>query len=131
VPSIFGTITLGELIDGLAAIPGDAFVQFDFAGFAPQDFMSYRGYYDQLALRPAEDSVTAADLLERARIALSESFTGYKGGTYRMDRGTAVWADQYGNASGTKIIRMKVHEDAGGKKYGATLVTRWEGEDEE
>jgi hypothetical protein len=44
------TLTLGELIEKLGSFRPEMQITFDFCGFIPTKFDSYRGYYDQLAL---------------------------------------------------------------------------------
>lgn len=104
-------LTLGELID-LLSRRSPAFednkpqtVRFDFGDFVPSKLLSYRGYYEQLALGFREyDDVTVAELLLELQGAVGKTFEGYKGGRYRMGRGTAVWASNWGQATSCAII---------------------------
>lgn len=102
-------LTLGKLINALERAPQDTPVVFDFCHFAPSNFSCYRGYYDQLALSYAPAHIlnhpTVAILLESAKKADGESYTGWKGGEYRMNRSTPIWvAEDYGDYSQTAII---------------------------
>jgi ABC-type cobalt transport system substrate-binding protein len=70
----------------------------DPAKVAPLGFASphsYRGYYDQLAFEPAEN-VTVGSMLACAQEALGKTYTGYKGGQFRMDADTDVHIARYG-----------------------------------
>ncbi len=99
-------MTLGKLITKLKSRDGDAVVCFDFCSLTPTSFRSYRGYYEQLALGYSlhEGAVmTASQLRESAIACLNSTFTGYKGGEYKMTRDTKLWADNIGRASGTAI----------------------------
>lgn len=87
-----GTITLGELLAALERADPDRVVP---RGF--RDARSYRGYYEDLGFDPA-DNVTVAEMLACARLALGETFTGYKGGEYKMDEDTLCWLAEYGCA---------------------------------
>jgi len=84
-------MTLGELIKFLEAHDPERVCPIGFA-----EPHSYRGYYDQLAFEPAEN-VTVGSMLACARDALDRTFTGYKGGDYKMDEWTDVWLAEYGH----------------------------------
>lgn len=76
---------LGELIEALEALPRDREVE---AGFARPH--SYRGYYYHLAFEPERDTTVGA-MLDAARSANAETFTGWKGGDYTMDPAVRVY----------------------------------------
>lgn len=57
---------------------------------------SYRVYYNELAFEP-EDNITVGEMREQAEYALNRTFTGYKGGSYKMDEDTNVWLAEYGH----------------------------------
>lgn len=59
---------------------------------------SYRGDYSQLAFEPAEN-VTVGSMLAEARGALGQTFGGYKGGSFVMDKWTECWLSHYGETS--------------------------------
>ncbi len=107
---------LGRFLDKLNSFPATAPVRFDFCGFSPTDFGSYRGFYDQLALgfQMAEygKEITVEQLAELASKAVGKVFTGYKGGDYVMHRGTALWVANYGECWSTAIcgVRDREHE---------------------
>ena len=90
-------MTLGELIKALEKAEPGRVVRF---GFSMPD--SYRGFYDQVAFRPAQN-VTVASMLSYAREALGNTYTGYKGGEFTMDEHTDVWIAEYGQSEGDGI----------------------------
>jgi len=108
------TITLGKLIELLENRPKDETVQFDFSGFYPSGVASYRGYYDQLALgfdpesgdRNCTPQITVEQLIVKLKEADGKTYTGYKGGEYRMNLNTPIWMANYGCATSTAIIGL-------------------------
>lgn len=88
---------LGEFIEELAACdPSLPVVLAD--GRAVHGLISYRGYYEDLAIRPqAGPPKTVADVLSEARAAMGKVFEGYKGGDYVMGERTAMWVADYGD----------------------------------
>jgi len=63
-------------------------------GFGEPD--SYRGYYEDVAFTPV-DNTTVGEMRNHAISALDETFNGYKGGSYKMDKNTNVWLAEYGH----------------------------------
>lgn len=110
--SLYGTITLGALIDALSAIDTldrdgrEKEVMYDRWFVRVTTVASYRGYYDHLALGWAQDGerTTITVALERLRSAIGQTFSGYKGGSYRMNRDTPIWADNWGQGAGVAIV---------------------------
>ena len=99
---------LGDIINRLEELPADFPILYDFEHAVPLAFISWRGSYDELSLEPcdAPHPQTVGTLLELAKQADGETFTGYKGGDYAMDRDTPVWADPYGDSEGRYIIEI-------------------------
>lgn len=99
--------TLGQFLDAISTMPAHAPVRFDHLrerlndhgtpGLYPGQFVSHRGDYSHLSIERAAVAPTADELDERARAALTKTFEGWKGGTYRMYRETPLWAENYGN----------------------------------
>jgi hypothetical protein len=109
-----GIMTLGELIATLSAltnIDADKEVFLNDTLTSVDCFDSYRGYYNHLAIEPTTATVTVYNLLTRARNALNTTFTGYKGGDYRMSKITPIWVAEYGDASGQGLVEIEHHED--------------------
>ena len=53
----YQTTTVREILAVLNKCPNKAIVLFDFAGFRPGDFESYRGYYECLCIEPLSPDV--------------------------------------------------------------------------
>jgi hypothetical protein len=111
-------MSLGQLIDALREIEGkspdgkskDIRLK---DGRSVTDVGSYRGYYSDLAIEPSgegEASITVLDLLVILNRAKGTTFTGYKGGEYRMQSHTPVWVSEYGCASGLAVKRVEVRD---------------------
>lgn len=119
--SIFGTATLGGLIKGIEEVipqlqeKGSCDVVFDFCGALATEIHSYRGFYDHLAIgwRAQDSYLASASLLKMdhlhyaLRAARGSTFTGYKGGDYKMCDETPIWVDNASDATLTAIKRLK------------------------
>ena len=116
-------LRLGEFISLLEKRPGNQSVEFDFCGFGVGGVGSYRGFYEDLALEPAEDFTDrykdVSALLQRLKKALGETFEGYKGGDYVMSEETILWAAKYGESGSTAIVGVT------GDRYLTIIETRW------
>lgn len=113
--SALGVITLGELIRKLKQAKPEAEVVYDFCRLQPTELMSYRGFYDQLALGWRADvhdqpDMTAKFLLEHCEAAIGATYQGYKGGDYEMDANTAVWVDNWGEWTSTGITKVIIDD---------------------
>lgn len=104
---------LGELINRLETQNRQAQICFDFGQALPGFFHSYRGDYSELGLtfvaREYGDScTTVGEFLGKCQDALCESFTGWKGGTFRMDENTPIYiVGDEGTLSETIIVDVK------------------------
>ncbi|MCO2577536.1 hypothetical protein FA322_08720 [Pseudomonas aeruginosa] len=96
-------MNLGTLIDELSKLPARRKVEY---GFSKP--MSYRGYYDELAFEPARD-VTIGSMLKNAKSAVGKTFTGYKGGQFKMTADTPVHLAHYGS-TGDPITASNIRE---------------------
>lgn len=83
--------TLGELITWLEQQDPEMSVRHGFS--TPH---SDRGSYCDLAFHP-EETTSIDQMLENARSALGATFTGWKGGEYKMGEYTDVLIGEYGN----------------------------------
>ena len=104
---IFDCMVLGKLISNLEACDGEGTARFDFCYFSPGSFHSYRGFYEYLAISPEQTDTTVSDFLKSCKDAVGKTFTGWKGGNYRMGRDTRVWVDDPSNVSSTGIVGVK------------------------
>jgi hypothetical protein len=115
-------VRLGELIDTLERMPHEAQVVFD-SGEEVGIFGSWRGVYAEMTLftNPrgpsalSEADRTVAAVLARARAADGGTFTGYKGGEYKMDRRSPVWADDYGECRYRGIMGLALESNGEGR----------------
>ena len=93
-----GNATLGEIIAYLKTLPPDQVVKHGW-----DDCYSYRGYYEDLAFQQAAN-VTVGTMLSVAESALGETFTGYKGGEYRMGASTDCWLTESHRDTGVPVV---------------------------
>lgn len=105
---------LGQLIDALSKIPAGKPIATS-TGQSPGRFMSYRGYYEDLAFDVGEPC-TVGEFLARAREARGKVFTGYKGGDFPMHDHSLLWFSEYGSASGDAPVEVREFDE------GAVLV---------
>ena len=84
---------------------------------------SYRGYYDELAFEPRENTTVGA-MLACAKQALRETYKGYKGGEYTMGEWTQCHLAPYGNTGegiGPVLLRYMVGEVKHNAKFTGQL----------
>lgn len=120
-PTEFGTTNLGTLMDALLLEADEARVQFDFCYLAPTTLASYRGYYDHLAIgwtADFRDWPKVGDIVKRLKSAIGQTFDGWKGGEYAMDRDTPIWVANPGHTGSTGIIGVKRDGE-----YGVIILT--------
>ena len=102
------TIRLGELINKLKSLPQSDSIAFDFGGFIPGRFESWRGNHSDLTITyevlKNHNRVLVGGLLANALDCDNKTFLGWKGGNYKMDLDTPVWVDMRGECSYTGII---------------------------
>ena len=92
-----------SLISLLEAQPQDNIINFDFCRAVPSKIDSSRGSYNELALGFDFQHRNVSDVLKMCKDAVGETYYGYKGGEYKMDKTTPVWVDNYGEWTSTKI----------------------------
>lgn len=106
-------LTLGELILKLEPIvekqkdrKEEAEVTYDFEYLFPDNIGSWRGSYDELALNYQTDGspMLVSDFLKMLKSCIGKEFTGYKGGEFKMHKGTPIWVANYGNSGNTAVI---------------------------
>lgn len=107
--SLFGTATLGDVIQALERADPTAEVQFDFCYLAPTEVDSYRGYYEHLALGWKNADAPpywpkVSELLVTLKAAVGATFEGWKGGRFRMRADTPLWVANRGHSGGTGIV---------------------------
>lgn len=89
---------IGDLIQHLRSM--EAGTEVPFLAYGGD---SYRGYYERFALRPGTGECrSVADYLEED--VIGHTFTGYKGGEYRMTERTIVHCNEYGRCDGADQV---------------------------
>jgi hypothetical protein len=76
-------------------------------GTSPERLISYRGYYEDLAIARRHGEATAGEFLAMCREAVGTVFIGYKGGYYEAGLDTPIWVSEYGDASGMGLIGVE------------------------
>lgn len=106
-------MTLGELRSALAECPPSGRVIFAFGRSNVVGLDSYRGYYCECAVEfggpyAAHDKhMTVERLTELVDAALGgDVFHGYKGGEYKFNSDTPLWASQYGRGFDACIVAV-------------------------
>jgi hypothetical protein len=118
-------LTLGELILKLEPIVKnqkgneESRVRYDFEYLFPTSIDSWRGSYNELALnfRTHGEKMKVSDFLKMLKDCIGKEFTGYKGGEFKMHKGTPIWVANYSHAGNTAVI------DVIDKEYAVILVT--------
>jgi hypothetical protein len=116
-------LSLGKLIEKLTPFVAnypDAPVMFDFCGFYPTEFASWRGDYAELALNYErhQEPLSASRFLNLCQRTIGNTFVGYKGGDFKMSADTPVWVSAYGESDHTAVVDV-THDGS----YCVILVT--------
>lgn len=99
-------ITISDLLDKLSVFTPSLPVQYDFRLFfvgdddmtvastplSPGEPHTYRGYYEDITFVPSTTPITIAEFIAVLDGVIGQEFVGWKGGDYRMDENTSVWA---------------------------------------
>jgi hypothetical protein len=104
-------MNLGQFIDQLEKLdPKDwIWIADSPVTLRPAGFDSYRGHYEDLAIaaETGRSPRLVREVLDEAKRALDQTFTGYKGGEYRMNRHTRIWISNYGECSGARATGIR------------------------
>lgn len=96
-------VALDEMIKILGLFDADQ----EIINVSPEEtVMSYRGYYEDLCIKPGE-GCTVEHLRKVLDDAWGETFTGYKGGSYTMHGRTPLWFADY-SMTGNFITGIEV-----------------------
>jgi hypothetical protein len=104
-------LSLGEIVLMLDAIDGKnarVCLLIDDTIKTPVNLDSWRGSYNELAI-DYDDSVKGMSFKKFHKMmndAIGETFTGYKGGEYTMNRQTPVWAAHYGESGKDGVCKI-------------------------
>jgi len=84
-------------------------VKYDFTEEMPTKLCSWRGIYSQLTLDyGGKKELLLKDLLKDLKTCTNgKVYRGYKGGDFRMNSDTPVWADAYGSYNERMIIGVE------------------------
>lgn len=88
----YETLTLGQLIAALKALPEDAVV----LGLGTE-IHSYRGYYERNAIEPDLPNHEARYLADQYQRQIGQPIYGYKGGEWRISDSENVYLASYGD----------------------------------
>lgn len=83
---------LGEFQEYIKSLPKKTVFDYSIS-----DPMSFRGYYDEVAFEIEEGSMTREECLKKIKKALTDTFTGYKGGEYTYNEYTPIHFCNYGH----------------------------------
>ncbi len=87
-------------------------VRYDFTEEKPIQLKSWRGSYSELTLDyGGKKELLVKDLLEDLKTCTNKQYRGYKGGLYRMNIDTEVWADAWGHYGERMIVGLEDTED--------------------
>ena len=105
--------TLRALIDSLKGVEdGETFqVSFRDGGF-PGYFVSYRGFYYDLAISYCDIPITLPEFVNRCTLSVG-NYSGWKGGNFRMGFHTSLWQAQDGECSRLAIVGATVDREIG------------------
>lgn len=90
-------LTIGQLIELLEwaskRLEDDCSVYYDFGWFAPTDFYSWRGAYDEgcLSIRAGEKALKCSELIGLLKSYIGKTMHGYKGGEYPIHKDCPLW----------------------------------------
>ena len=96
-------MTLGALIKALESVEDKSKTVLTTGGTSVGSFMSYRGYYEDLALEPCDEYRTVQHLLDEAQSVRGSVLTGYKGGKFPMHDDSIIWLAPYGHSGGIAL----------------------------
>lgn len=120
-------LNLGQLIEKLEELikkyPKEVndHLSFDFGSAYPTGFCSYRGYYNELSLEFSgeyDGKYSLKDFLKVCEETVDKTFTGWKGGDFKMNKNTPITVACGGRTSNTKIIDV-----IKSKYYGFEIIT--------
>lgn len=97
-----GMIGAGLLLELLSMFPAEhgVLIEIDGEQREPGDLGSYRGYYTDLAFDLDGNRTIGEVTAQLERRLGGDAYYGYKGGEFRANPGTLVWASPYGEYTG-------------------------------
>lgn len=105
-------LSLGEIKEQLKQFNSYRVVRFVGTEYSPDETSSYRGSYDELAISYTDSEITVSEFIKMLKKALTQNYTGYKGGEYTMWDTTPVWvARDCSDYSQMAIVSVFLSED--------------------
>lgn len=99
--------------EGLPDLPVviSSVTQYD--GMSPGKMGSYRGAYDELAIKPTsgEPAILLSTFKGEMERSIGSYYRGYKGGDHYMSGDTQVWVSEYGVSSGLAVVDVRLSDD--------------------
>ena len=111
--------TLGDLIGAIeetrrgCVLRDDQRVHFDFVNLFPTSPLSYRGFYDHLALgySTGGEAPFSWHLLAVLKECVGSAFDGYRGGSYVARLDTPLWVANWGECGSTAVVGLHGEPD--------------------
>jgi len=103
-------MTLGELIMSLEGVKDKSNKSMVFNGcLRPSEPHSYRGYYEELAFsyEILDCYYSVSEFLKVCKACVGKTFTGWRGGDYKMTKNTPVWFSFNSECSGVFPVRVE------------------------
>jgi hypothetical protein len=101
---------LKSLIQLLENCNKETNVYYTVGDLAPCGLDSYRGYYEELALGYGNKNITVGELIELLKSAIGKTFTGWKGGEFKMNEMTSIYCANAGSSGGSYISGVTEYE---------------------
>ncbi len=114
----FGQLTIGQIIRKCESLPDLPVVVHapiawtEYVGKSPGDVDSYRGYYDELAIKTESVPMYLSEFSLKMKKSLKDIYYGYKGGEYGMNENTFVWVANYGEATGLAVVDLELDQQS-------------------
>ena len=96
-------LTLSQLKTILELAPKEYTVNIDRGGSLERP-ISYRGYYEDLAFEPSDETMCVKGFLPIVQSCLGKIFEGYKGGNFKMHEKTPLWLAYYGESTNVALM---------------------------
>jgi hypothetical protein len=104
--------TLNDLVNALLQVNPDSPISFRYCGTPSLKFVSYRGYYQDLAVTPGESgTVTVNEFIFALHKAVGQIYVGWKGGDFVADLDSPLWVVVSASNIGEFITEVTVESD--------------------
>lgn len=105
-------LSLGELQEKLLEFNSFRDIRFVGTEYSPSGASCYRGSYDELAINYSTDEINVGQFSRMLNDIHSKTYTGYKGGEYKMGSTTPVWVGRdCSDYSQMAIVSVFLSED--------------------